>query len=34
MENFEELPIVVSEPYGYGKNEPLVANPDALEAHH
>jgi cytochrome c oxidase subunit I len=35
MENFEELPIVISEPYGYGKNdEPLVANPDALEAHH
>ncbi len=33
MENFEELPIVISEPYGYGKNEPLVANPDALEAH-
>ncbi|MFB2876703.1 cytochrome c oxidase subunit I [Floridanema aerugineum] len=33
-ENFEELPIVISEPYGYGKNEPLVANPDALEVSH
>jgi cytochrome c oxidase subunit 2 len=33
-ENFEELPIVISEPYGYGKNEPLVANPDALEVYH
>jgi cytochrome c oxidase subunit 1 len=30
-ENFEELPIVVAEPYGYGKEEPLVANLDALE---
>jgi cytochrome c oxidase subunit 1 len=26
VENFEEIPIVVSEPYGYGKSEPLVAN--------
>jgi cytochrome c oxidase subunit 1 len=26
VENYEELPIVVSGPYGYGKNEPLVAN--------
>lgn len=33
-ENFEELPIVVAEPYGYGKSEPLVANPDALEVAH
>ena len=33
-ENFEELPIVISEPYGYGKSEPLVANPDALEVAH
>jgi len=24
-ENFAEIPIVVSEPYGYGKNEPLIA---------
>lgn len=24
VENFEELPIVISEPYGYGKNEPLI----------
>jgi cytochrome c oxidase subunit I len=26
VENFEELPIVISGPYGYGKNEPLTAN--------
>ncbi len=26
VENFEEIPIVVSEPYGYGKSEPLVLN--------
>ncbi|GAA6621523.1 cytochrome c oxidase subunit I [Scytonema sp. NUACC26] len=26
VENFEELPVVVSGPYGYGKSEPLVAN--------
>jgi cytochrome c oxidase subunit 1 len=26
VENFEELPIVVSGPYGYGSNQPLVAN--------
>jgi cytochrome c oxidase subunit 1 len=26
VENFEEIPIVVSEPYGYGKNEPLTEN--------
>ena len=25
VENFEEIPIVVAEPYGYGKSEPLVA---------
>ena len=25
-ENFEQLPVVVSEPYGYGLDEPLVAN--------
>lgn len=25
-ENFEEIPIVISEPYGYGKSEPLIAN--------
>lgn len=31
VENFEELPIVVAEPYGYGKDEPLIANLDALE---
>lgn len=34
VENFEELPIVVAEPYGYGKTEPLVANPDRLEVAH
>jgi len=26
VENFEHLPIVIAEPYGYGKNEPLVEN--------
>lgn len=26
VENFEEIPIVISEPYGYGKSEPLTAN--------
>ncbi|BAZ65421.1 cytochrome c oxidase subunit I [Fischerella sp. NIES-4106] len=25
IENFEEIPVVISEPYGYGKSEPLVA---------
>lgn len=25
VENFEEIPIVVGEPYGYGKSEPLIA---------
>jgi cytochrome c oxidase subunit 1 len=34
VENFEELPIVIAEPYGYGKTEPLVANPDRLEVAH
>jgi cytochrome c oxidase subunit 1 len=34
MENFEELPIVISEPYGYGKDEPLISNSDALEGAH
>jgi cytochrome c oxidase subunit I len=29
-ENFEELPIVVAEPYGYGMNEPLVSNAEKL----
>jgi cytochrome c oxidase subunit 1 len=33
-ENFEELPIVISEPYGYGKDEPLISNPDELEITH
>ncbi len=26
VENFEQLPIVIAEPYGYGKDEPLVSN--------
>ena len=26
VENFEEIPIIVSEPYGYGKSEPLTEN--------
>ncbi len=26
VENFEELPIVIAEPYGYGKSEPLISN--------
>jgi cytochrome c oxidase subunit 1 len=26
VENFEEIPVVISEPYGYGKSEPLTAN--------
>ncbi|ADI65223.1 cytochrome c oxidase subunit I [Trichormus azollae] len=30
VENFEEIPIIISEPYGYGKSEPLTAN---LENH-
>lgn len=34
VENYEELPIVIAEPYGYGKSEPLVANPDRLEVAH
>ena len=25
VENFEEIPIVIAPPYGYGRNEPLVA---------
>jgi cytochrome c oxidase subunit 1 len=25
VENFEEIPTVISEPYGYGKSEPLIA---------
>ncbi|MDJ0705062.1 MAG: cytochrome c oxidase subunit I [Leptolyngbyaceae cyanobacterium MO_188.B28] len=30
-DNFKELPVFLAEPYGYGKSEPLVANPDTLE---
>jgi len=26
VENFEEIPIIISEPYGYGKTEPLTEN--------
>ncbi len=26
VENFDETPIIVSEPYGYGKSEPLTSN--------
>ncbi|MDE5111820.1 MAG: cbb3-type cytochrome c oxidase subunit I, partial [Trichodesmium sp. St7_bin2_1] len=26
VENFEELPVIISDPYGYGKSEPLTAN--------
>jgi cytochrome c oxidase subunit I len=26
VENFEEIPVVISPPYGYGTNEPLVAS--------
>ncbi len=26
VENFESIPIVINEPYGYGKSEPLTAN--------
>ncbi|MDY6803087.1 MAG: cytochrome c oxidase subunit I [Cyanobacteriota bacterium] len=34
VENYEELPVVIAEPYGYGKDEPLVANADKLEISH
>jgi cytochrome c oxidase subunit I len=34
IENFAELPIVSAAPYGYGKSDPLVTNPDALEEAH
>jgi cytochrome c oxidase subunit I len=34
VENFAALPVVIAPPYGYGKSEPLVANPDALEDAH
>ncbi len=30
VENFEEIPVVIAEPYGYGKSEPLVANAAAM----
>ena len=31
VENFEEIPVVVAEPYGYGKHEPLIADPHSPE---
>ena len=34
VENFEELPIVTSEPYGYGGDHALVANLEHLEIGH
>ena len=30
-ENFDEIPNVIAEPYGYGKNEPLTAQQAALQ---
>ncbi|XTZ12298.1 MAG: cytochrome c oxidase subunit I, partial [cyanobacterium endosymbiont of Rhopalodia inflata] len=33
IENFEELPVIVSGPYGYGKSDPLVANEEAIIGH-
>ena len=33
-ENFDVLPVVVCDPYGYGKSDPLVSNADALEVAH
>ncbi len=34
VENFEELPIVIGEPYGYGGDHALVANLEHLEVAH
>ncbi|PLZ05216.1 cytochrome c oxidase subunit I [Fischerella thermalis] len=31
VENFEDIPVVISEPYGYGKSEPLTANLEKQE---
>jgi cytochrome c oxidase subunit 1 len=31
VENFEEIPIIISAPYGYGKSEPLTANNPAFK---
>ncbi|MGF1536385.1 MAG: cytochrome c oxidase subunit I [Elainellaceae cyanobacterium] len=33
-ENFDEIPVVVAAPYGYGLNEPLVASPGELASEH
>lgn len=30
VENFEKLPVVISEPYGYGKNEPLIEGQEII----
>ncbi|MGG6295924.1 cytochrome c oxidase subunit I [Leptolyngbya sp. AN02str] len=29
IENFEEIPVIVGDPYGYGQSKPLIANPEA-----
>ena len=34
VENFESLPVVISEPYGYGKSEPLTANDPNIKLPH
>ncbi len=34
IENFEDTPIIVSEPYSYGKSEPLVSNLEGVLGHH
>ncbi|BAZ06676.1 cytochrome c oxidase subunit I [Calothrix sp. NIES-3974] len=34
VENFDEIPVVISAPYGYGLNEPLVANTPRLKDSH
>jgi len=31
IENFDEIPIVISEPYGYGKSEPLTLDRPFIE---
>lgn len=30
-ENFEQIPVIISEPYGYGKDEPLIAKLELQE---
>ncbi|MEB3283477.1 MAG: cbb3-type cytochrome c oxidase subunit I [Lyngbya sp.] len=34
VENFESIPVVISEPYGYGKTEPLTANDPNVKLPH